>query len=74
MGRPRIEILIPSKPFTTRDLKRRNPRLSAFVPQKRLQEWISSGKVRKIGAQPPKGFRKPLYIYEPVDPQMPVVS
>jgi hypothetical protein len=64
MGRPRIDILIPANPFTTSDLKKQNPCVSAFVIQRNLQLWIAHGEVRRVGSRPNVGRTKAFYIYK----------
>jgi hypothetical protein len=67
MSRKRIDILIPRIPFTTKDLKQQNPRVSAFVIQRNLEEWISKGIARRTGSTPGNGRVKAFYIYTPMD-------
>jgi hypothetical protein len=66
MARTRIILPIPTAAFTVKDLKAQHLQFSATVIQKNLEEWLATGRVRRVGTQMPPGNRKPLYVYEPV--------
>jgi len=68
MGRPRIDIQLPDRPFTTHTLEERYPHLSHTLIHKRVKEWLSGGKVKCIGKQPQEiAWQKAWFLYEPVD-------
>jgi hypothetical protein len=67
MGRPRIDIQVPDRPFTTHTLEERYPHLSHTLIHKRVKEWLSGGKVKCIGKQQQEiAWQKAWFLYEPV--------
>ncbi len=68
MGRPKIDIILPSTPFTTGDLKAQNPHVSAFVIQRNLEDWIAWKRVHRIGSQPNATGGKAFYVYAALPP------
>jgi hypothetical protein len=63
MGRKRIEIEIPSHPFTTRDLEDKYPALSFNFFHVRLRELVRGGEVRIIGKRRAAGKGKAWSLY-----------
>jgi hypothetical protein len=67
MGRPRIDISVPTGDFTTKTLEGMYPRLSTTVLRKRLKEWLDCGGVRLVGKrQQETAQQKAWYLYKAV--------
>lgn len=70
MARKRIEIALPTTPFTTETLKDQNPLVSDSVITGRLNEWLETGRVRLAGKKRNEvAQRKAWFLYEPVNPE-----
>ena len=66
MGRNRIEIELPRRPFTTGDLAEQYPEVSSNVFHVRLRELVRSGEVRIVGKRRRETKGKAWFLYERV--------